>query len=167
MKAPPQHTVLWTKSPCRGLGARRTTATIASHTTPAVTMASYGGVSTSTLLGRPIPSLGTAKQFIAPAMEPDYSPFCRQSGWSPLDSVITLQQLQSDVMTRYPDYQVEPSEPAPNKPTSLGLAKFQQAKPENKPNLPLSSSLEAWLTVQHTLWREKTGKGRLPGYGVR
>ena len=35
-----------------------TTATITSVTAPAVTMASYGGVSTSTLLGRPISSLG-------------------------------------------------------------------------------------------------------------
>ena len=36
----------------------------------------------------------------------------------------------------------------PNKPTSLGLANFQQAKPEKEPNLPLSPSLEAWLPVQ-------------------
>ena len=48
-------------------------------------------------------------------------------------------------MARYPDYQVEPT---PNKPTSLGLAKFQQAKLEKEPNLPLSPSLEVWLTVQ-------------------
>ena len=33
----------------------RTTATIASHTAPAVTMANYSGVSISTSLGRPIP----------------------------------------------------------------------------------------------------------------
>ena len=39
----------------------RTTATITSVTTPAVTMASYGGVSTSTSLGRPISSLGIAQ----------------------------------------------------------------------------------------------------------
>ena len=39
----------------------RTTATITSVTAPAVTMASYGGVSTSTSLGRPISSLGIAQ----------------------------------------------------------------------------------------------------------
>ena len=39
----------------------RTTATITIFTAPAVTMASYGGVSTSTLLGRPISSLGIAQ----------------------------------------------------------------------------------------------------------
>ena len=39
----------------------RTTATITSFTAPAVTMASYGGVSTSTSLGRPTPSLGIAQ----------------------------------------------------------------------------------------------------------
>ena len=39
----------------------RTTATITSGTAPAVTMASYGGVSTSTSLGRPISSLGIAQ----------------------------------------------------------------------------------------------------------
>ena len=51
-------------------------------------------------------------------------------------------------MARYLDYQVELSEPTPDKPTSLGLGKFQQAKPKKEPNLPLSPSLEAWLTVQ-------------------
>ena len=39
----------------------RTTATITSCTAPAVTLASYGGVSTSTSLGRPISSLGLAQ----------------------------------------------------------------------------------------------------------
>ena len=61
-------------------------------------------------------------------------------------------------MARYPDYQVELSEPTTNKPTSLGLAKFQQAKPEKEPNLPLSPSLEAWLPVQaQTLEGKDTG----------
>ena len=61
-------------------------------------------------------------------------------------------------MARYPDYQVELSEPTPNKPTSLGLANFQQAKPEKEPNLPLSSSLEVWLPVQaQTLEGKDTG----------
>ena len=41
-------------------------------------------------------------------------------------------------MACYPGYQVEPSEPAPTKPTSLGLANFQQAKPEKEANLPPS-----------------------------
>ena len=45
-----------------------------------------------------------------------------------------------------------------NKPTSLGLANFQQAKPEKEPNLPLSPSLEAWLPVQaQTLKGKDTG----------
>ena len=62
------------------------------------------------------------------------------------------------MIARYPDYQVELSEPTPNKPTSLGLAKFQQAKPEKQPNLPLSPSLEAWLPVQaQTLEGKDTG----------
>ena len=39
----------------------KTTATITSFTAPAVTMASYGGVSTSTSLGRPTSSLGIAQ----------------------------------------------------------------------------------------------------------
>ena len=88
------------------------------------------------------------EQYLAPAMEPDISSFRRQSGQSPLDSVISLQELRSDVMARYPGYQVELSEPAPTKPMSLGLANFQQAKPEKEGNLPLSPSLEAWLTCQ-------------------
>ena len=172
----------------------RTTATMTSVTAPAVTMASYGGVSTSTSLGRPISSLGIAQnnqvsapsgqpqqqwsrdmpqgvqlpytqgtseipmeqalnrvfprgipaameQYLAPAMEPDISSFRRQSGQSPLDSVISLQELRSDVMARYPGYQVEPSEPAPTTPTSLGLANFQQPNPEKEANLPLSRGL--------------------------
>ena len=50
----------------------RTTATITSGTAPAVTMASYGGVSTSTSLGRPISSLGIAQnnQVSAPSGQP-------------------------------------------------------------------------------------------------
>ena len=50
----------------------RTTATITSHTAPAVTMASYGGVSTSTLLVRHVSSLGTAQnnQVSAPSGQP-------------------------------------------------------------------------------------------------
>ena len=51
-------------------------------------------------------------------------------------------------MARYPGYQVELSDPAPTKPTSLGLANFQQAKPAKDANLPLSPSIEAWLTCQ-------------------
>ena len=190
----------------------RTTATITSVTAPSVTMASYGGVSTSTSLGRPISSLGIAQnnqvsaplgqtqqqwsgdipqglqlpytqetseipmeqaldrvfprgipaameQYLAPAMEPDISTFRRQSGQSPL--VISLQELRSDVMARYPGYQVEPSEPAPTKPTSLGLANFQQAKPEKEANLPLSPSLEAWLTCQAQTLEGKYRHGRV------
>ena len=94
------------------------------------------------------------EQYLTPAMEPDISSFRRQSGQSPLDSVISLQQLRPDVMC-YPGYQVEPSEPAPTKPISLGLANLQQAKPEKEANLPLSPSLEAWLTCQ----RGKTDMG--------
>ena len=77
--------------------------------------------------------------------------------WTP---IISLQQLRSDMMARYPDYQVEPSEPAPNKTTSLGLAIFQQAKPEKEAHLPLSPSLEAWLTVQANTLEGKTDKGK-------
>ena len=178
----------------------RTTATITSVTAPAVTMANYGGVSTSTSLGRPISSLGIAQnnqvsapsgqpqqwsgsipqgvqlpytqgtneipmeqalnrvfsrgipavmeKFLTPNMEPDFGSFRRQSGQSSLDSVISLPELRYDVMARYPGYQVESSDPAPTKPTSLGLANFQQAKPAKEANLPLSPSIEAWLICQ-------------------
>ena len=182
----------------------RTTATITSFTAPAVTMASYGGVSTSTSLGRPISSLGIAQnnqvsgpsgqpqqqwsgsipqgvqlpytqgtneipmeqalnrvfprgipavmeKFLTPNMEPDFGSFRRQSGQSSLDSVISLPELRYDVMARYPGYQVESSDPAPTKPTSLGLANFQQISskfPAKEANLPLSPSIEAWLTCQ-------------------
>ena len=78
-----------------------------------------------------------------------------------LDSVISLQQLRSDVMARYPGYQVETSEPAPTKPISLGLANFQQAKPEKEANLPLSTSLEAWLTCQAQTLEGKDQHGRV------
>ena len=88
------------------------------------------------------------EQFLTPTMEPDFGSFRRQSGQSSLDSVISLQELRSDVMARYPGYQVESSDPAPTKPTSLGLANFQQAKPAKEANLPLSPSIEAWLTCQ-------------------
>ena len=170
-------------------------------------MASYGGVSTSTLLGRPISSLGIAQnnqvsapsgqpqqqwsgaipqgvqlpytqgtneipmeqalnrvfprgiptfmeQFLAPVMEPDFGLFRRQSGQSSLDSVISL---RLDVMARYPGYQVESSDPAPIKPTSLGL----HAKPEKEANLPLSPSLEAWLTCQAQTLEGKDRHGKI------
>ena len=98
------------------------------------------------------------EQYLAPAMELDISSFRRQSGQSPLDSVISLQELRSDVMARYLGYQVEP---APTKPTSLGLANFQQAKPEKEANLPLSPSLEAWLTCQAQTLEGKDRHGRV------
>ena len=109
------------------------------------------------------------EQYLTPTMEPDLSSFRRQSGRSRLDSVISLQQLRSDVMARYPGYQVEPSEPAPTKPTSLGLANFQQAKPEKEDNLPLYPSLEAWLTCQaQTLeGKDRHGKVIKPPYGPK
>ena len=106
------------------------------------------------------------EQYLAPTIEPDRSSFRRQSGRCPLDSVISLQQLRSDVMARYPGYQVEPSEPAPIRPTSLGLANFQQAKPEKEDNLPLSPSLEAWLTCQAQTLEGKDRQGKVikPSY---
>ena len=99
------------------------------------------------------------EQYLDPTMESDFSSFRRQSGQSPLDSIITLQQLRSDAMARYPGYQVEPSEPDPTTPTSLGLANFQQAKPEKEDNLPMTPSLEAWLTCQAQTLEGKTGRG--------
>ena len=88
------------------------------------------------------------EKFLTPNMEPDFGSFRRQSGQSSLDSVISLPELRYDVMARYPGYQVESSDPAPTKPTSLGLANFQQAKPAKEVNLPLSPSIEAWLICQ-------------------
>ena len=69
----------------------------------------------------------------------------------------------------YPGYQVESSDPAPIKPTSLGLANFQQAKPEKEANLPLSPSLEAWLTCQaQTLeGKDRHGKVIKPALGPK
>ena len=185
----------------------RTTATITSCTAHAVTMASYGGVSTSTSLGRPISSPGIAqnnqvhnsgaglypKGYSCPtprglAKSPWTRPLtgsfqgASPQLWSntllqlwnrtlvrsvgsldrvPWTLVISLQQLRSDVMARYPGYQVEPSEPALTKPISLGLANFQQAKPEKKANLPLSPSLEAWLTCQAQTLEGKDRHGRV------
>ena len=83
--------------------------------------------------------------------------------WTSVRSVgsLSLQELRSDVMARYPGYQVEPSEPAPTKPISLGLANFQQAKPEKEANLPLSPSLEAWLTCQATTPEGKDRHGKV------
>ena len=102
-------------------------------------------------------------------MEPDFGSFRRQSGQSSLDSVISLQELRSDVMARYPGYQVESSDPAPIKATSLGLANFQQARPEKEANLPLSPSLEAWLTCQaQTLeGKDRHGKVTKPALGPK
>ena len=109
------------------------------------------------------------EQYLTPTMEPDISSFHRQSGQSPLDSVISLQQLRSDGIARYPGYQVEPSEPAPTKTISLGLANFQQAKPEKEANLPLSPSLEAWLTCQAQTLEGKDRHGRVmkPPFGPK
>ena len=109
------------------------------------------------------------EQYLTPTMEPDFSSFCRQSGQSPLDSVISLQQLRADVMACYPGYQVEPSEPALTKAISLGLANFQQAKPVKEANLPLSPSLEAWLICQaQTLeGKDRHGKVMKPLYGPK
>ena len=64
-------------------------------------------------------------------------------------------------MARYPGYQVEPLEPAPTKPISLGLANFQHAKPEKEANLPLSPSLEAWFTCQAQTLEGKDRHGRV------
>ena len=58
--------------------------------------------------------------------------------------------------------------PAPTKPTSQGLANFQQAKPEKEDNLPLSLSLEAWLTCQAQTLEGKDRQGKVilkPPYG--
>ena len=57
--------------------------------------------------------------------------------------------------------QMEPSEPAPTRPTSLGLANFKQAKPEKEDNLPLSPSLEAWLTCQAQTLEGKDRQGKV------
>ena len=56
---------------------------------------------------------------------------------------------------------MEPSEQAPTKPISLGLTNFQQAKPEKETNLPLSPSLEAWLTCQATILEGKDRHGKV------
>ena len=64
-------------------------------------------------------------------------------------------------MAPYQVYQVEPSEPATTIPTPLGLANFQQAKPEKEDNLPLSPSLEAWLTCQAQTLDGKDRQGKV------
>ena len=72
-------------------------------------------------------------------------------------------------MARYPDYQVESSEPAPTRLTSLDLANFQQAKPEKETNLPLSPSLEAWLIcrAQTLEGKDRQEKVTKPSYGPK
>ena len=102
-------------------------------------------------------------------MEPDFSSFRKQSGRSPLDSVITFQQLRSDVMAHHPDNQVEQLEPAPTRPTSLGLANFQQAKPE-KENQPGPVSLSrglAYMPGTNSGWEDRLGKVTKPPYGPK
>ena len=102
-------------------------------------------------------------------MEPDFGSFRRQSGQSSLDSVISLPELRYDVMARYPGYQVESSDPAPTKPTSLGFANFQQARPAKEANLPLSPSIEAWLICQAQAieGKDRLGKAIKPPLGPK
>ena len=83
-------------------------------------------------------------------MEPDISSFRRQ---------FFTARAAVGCNGPLPGYQVEPSELAPTKPISLGLTNFQQAKPEKEANLPLSPSLEAWLTCQAT-----TLEGKRPAW---
>ena len=109
------------------------------------------------------------EQYLVPTMEPDFSSFLRQSGRSPLDSVITFQQLRSDVMAHYLDNQVEQLEPAPTRPTSLGLANFQQAKPE-KENQPGPVSLSrglAYMPGTNSGGEDRLGKVTKPPYGPK
>ena len=109
------------------------------------------------------------EQFIAPQTEPDTFSLRKQMGRSPLDSIMPLQRLRQDVMDRYPDHQVDPLEPAPTKPTSLGLANFQQAEPARAANLPRSPSLESWLLHQQTILegKDRLGKPIREPYGPR
>ena len=86
------------------------------------------------------------EQFIAPAME---RIIIRSVG-----SCTESTRLHHNTASAAIGYQVELSEPTPNKPTSLGLVKFQQAKPKKEHNLPLSPSLEAWLTIQAQILEE-------------
>ena len=83
-------------------------------------------------------------------MEPDISSFRRQ---------FFTARAAVGCNCPLPGYQVEPSELAPTKPISLGLTNFQWAKPEKEANLPLSPSLEAWLTCQAT-----TLEGKRPAW---
>ena len=79
----------------------------------------------------------------ATATQPDLGHLLKQSGTSPLDYIIPLHQLRMKVMARYPNYQVYSEEPAPTKPTLLGMANYQQAQIAKHANLPLSLSLRA------------------------
>ena len=85
-------------------------------------------------------------------MEPDISSFRRQ---------FFTARAAVGCNGPLPGYQVEPSELAPTKPISLGLTNFQQAKPEKEANLPLSPSLEAWLTCQATTLEGKDRHGKV------
>ena len=84
----------------------RTMATITSVTAPAVTMASYGGVSTSTSLGRPIYSLGIAQnnQVLAPSGQPQQQwsraipqgvqlPYTQGTSEIPMEQALNMQGL--------------------------------------------------------------------------
>ena len=81
------------------------------------------------------------EQFIASATQPDLGHLRKQSGTSPLDYIIPLHQLRMKVMARYPTHQVYSEEPAFTKPTSLGMANYQQAqiaKHDKSTTVPLS-----------------------------
>ena len=65
------------------------------------------------------------------------------------------------MMVRYPDYQVYSEEPAHTKPTSLGLANFEQAPIAKDANLPLSTSRSAWLSAQVSNLEGKDRQGKI------
>ena len=84
-------------------------------------------------------------------MEPDISSFRRQ---------FFTARAAVGCNGPLPGYQVEPSEPAPTKPISLGLANFQQARPEKEANLPVSLSRGLAHMSGNNSRGEKTGMGK-------
>ena len=125
----------------------RTTATITNSSAPAVTMASYGGVSTSTSLGRPISSLGIAQnnQVSAPLGK-------NQQQWSgAIAQGVQLPYTQgtSDI----------PLDQALNLTGGIPTAVEQYLAPTMEPDI--SSFLRPWTLSSHC---NSCGQRRKPTY---
>ena len=81
----------------------------------------------------------------------------KETGWEPPPGVADACGGQI-----YVDYQVYSEEPAPTKPTSLGLANCQQTQIAKDANLPLFPPLKG-LSAHASIFEGRVGKRRSPG----